>query len=173
MVVLAVLQAPVSDREAAPESGVGPEVVAEARALVDAGKGGAIISHALYGFIPLSAQRALDLFERLGADDMFSSDMTEVELSSRLGHLGDGGAHVHIALSMADQYVPLLKDNGVEAYAALGARLLAGMGGNRAAATLQLIEGADHALSGATAGQAFVAKVVELLEVVASSSSRT
>ena len=71
LVKLVVLQAPVSDREAASGSGVGPEVVAEARALVEQGNGGAIISHSLYGFIPLSAQRALDLFERLGADDMF------------------------------------------------------------------------------------------------------
>ena len=100
---------------------------------------------------------------------MFSSDMTEAELSSRLGHLGGGGgAHVHLALSMADQYVPLLKDSGVEAYAALGARLLAGVvGGEGGAATLQLIEGADHALSEAAAGAAFVARVVELLGGVA------
>ena len=83
-----VLQAPVSDREVGPKSGVGLEVVTEVRALVGEGKG-QVISYSLhvYGFIPLSAPRALDLFDRLGADDTFSADMTEYELASRLGYL--------------------------------------------------------------------------------------
>jgi pimeloyl-ACP methyl ester carboxylesterase len=172
MVVLAVLQAPVSDREAGPLAGVGPEVITEARALADAGKGSSIISHALYGFIPLSAQRALDLFDRLGADDMFSSDLSESELAARLGHLGGSGAHVLLALSMKDQYVPLLSaEGGAQAYTELGKRLLAavtaGGGGDVQGdfpdkASLLLIDGADHPLSGPheTAGGAQLVQAV-------------
>ena len=164
MVVLAVLQAPVSDREAGPLSGVNvSEVVAEARLAVGAGNGSRLISHALYGFIPLSAQRALDLFDRLGADDMFSSDMTGSELSSRLGHLGRCGAHVLLSLSMDDQYVPLASAGG-SGYADLGKRLLdavTGSEGDASSATLLMINGADHALSDKSHALQLVHAVVE------------
>ena len=53
-----VLQAPVSDHVAGPESGIGPEVVTESRALVSNVQG---MSYSLYGFIPLSAPQGLDL----------------------------------------------------------------------------------------------------------------
>lgn len=169
MVVLAVLQAPVSDREAAPSSGVNvPEVVAEARTLVDAGNASKIISHALYGFIPLSAQRALDLFDRLGADDMFSSDMTDSELSSRLGHLGRCSAQVLLVLSMLDQYVPLANSGGA-AYADLGKRLLSAVAcSNEDApnASLLMIDGADHALSEQPHVDTLVQAVVEHIRAV-------
>lgn len=165
MVVLAMLQAPVSDREAGPLSGVDvPEMVAEARALVHAGNGSTIVSRALYGFIPLSAQRALDLFDRLGADDMFSSDMSGTELSSRLGHLSSCGAHVVLALSMADEYVPLASSGGTAGYADLGKRLLAAASGDKggeAEVTLLLIDGADHALSGKPQAESLVQAVLE------------
>lgn len=164
MVVMAVLQAPVSDREAGPLSGVNvPEVVAEARAAVDAGNGSTLISHALYGFIPLSAQRALDLFDRLGVDDMFSSDLTGPELSSRLGHLGSCGAHVLLALSMDDQYVPLAS-SGATGYAEFGERLLGAVTageGDASNATLLMIDGADHALSNQSHANKLVQAVVE------------
>lgn len=63
---VAVLQAPVSDREAAPASGVAlEELLPRARASVGRGEPGAIV-HVLYGIAPLSAQRTLDLFERGG-----------------------------------------------------------------------------------------------------------
>ena len=56
IVQLTALQAPVSDREAAEGSGVGPEVVPTARRHVDAGEGETLV-HSLYGIAPLSAQR--------------------------------------------------------------------------------------------------------------------
>lgn len=170
MVVLAVLQAPVSDREAAPLCGVSvPEVVAEARTLVDAGNTSTIISHALYGFIPLSAQRALDLFDRLGADDMFSSDMTDSELSSRLGHLGSCSAQVLLVLSMHDQYVPLVNSGGT-AYADFGKRLLSAVDScsneDAPSASLLMIDGADHAVSEQLHVETFVHSVVEHIRSV-------
>jgi pimeloyl-ACP methyl ester carboxylesterase len=58
---VAVLQAPVSDREAAPASGVAlEELLPRARASVGRGEPGAIV-HVLYGIAPLSAVLFIDV----------------------------------------------------------------------------------------------------------------
>ena len=150
IVQLCVLQAPVSDREAAEGSGVGPEVVTTARRHVDAGEGETLV-HSLYGIAPLSAQRTVDLFERMGKDDMFSSDLSSAELSARLQHMA--AVPTMLALSMADEYVPCAKQPGE--YSALGARMAAAA----EAEVLELAD-ADHALSKpAAASKRFVHEV--------------
>ena len=91
---------------------------------------------------------------------MFSSDLREDELLGALAHLR--GTRTIVALSMADEYVPLAlaERNGGErgAYAALGARIAAAAG-----AELLCLQGADHALSGEASGAEFVAAVVAKL----------
>lgn len=59
------------------------ELLAKAEALVSAGRGSEVCS-LQYGFVPLSAQRAVSLLARGGTDDMFSSDFTDAELALRL-----------------------------------------------------------------------------------------
>ena len=74
MVRLLVLQAPVSDREAASTAeGANPaaaEMAAEAEALASQGQSQRLLTELLYGSVPITAARYLSLTERGGMDDM-------------------------------------------------------------------------------------------------------
>ncbi len=59
---------------------------------------------------PITALRYLSLFDVNGDDDFFSSDLTDVELHDRLGHVGklgrETGLRALVAFSKRDEYVP-------------------------------------------------------------------
>ena len=160
----AILQAPVSDREAASLEGDEKEraaLVEEAKALVGAGRGEALLSRLHYDFVPMSASRWLSLCSRLGSDDMFSSDLTDEELQAVLGHMGTAGqrmgrpaqlgrpavppAPLHPGLhtvfvhSGADEYVPPDVDVG-----ALSRRMVAAAGGAEQGAASHILSDANH-----------------------------
>ena len=113
-VVAAVLQAPVSDRQAmALEHG--PEAVAaaaaQAESLVSAGSGERLMPRDTPGVFntPITAARYASLAGRNTPDDMFSSDLSDEELRDRLGHLrGDSRLRrrVLVVFSGEDEYVP-------------------------------------------------------------------
>jgi Protein of unknown function (DUF1749) len=86
---LVVLQAPVSDREhAAHDNPTGYRTHLEvARHMVQEGKSEEMMPREAF-WAPITAQRFLDLHDRGGADDYFSSDYTDEELESRLSHVG-------------------------------------------------------------------------------------
>lgn len=88
----AVLQAPVSDREAHSLEGDDGGVLSTAESMVAAGDGHKLIHDFLhYGFVPMTASRYVSLFGRGGPDDMFSSDHSDDYLAARLGHMGTRG----------------------------------------------------------------------------------
>jgi hypothetical protein len=55
---------------------------------------------------PITAKRFLDLHDRGGADDYFSSDLTDAELMERLGHVGQLVDKALVVFSGSDEYVP-------------------------------------------------------------------
>ena len=61
---------------------------------------------------PITASRFLDLFEKGGTDDFFSSDFTSEELKDRLGHLAQQKKpfKVLLAFSILDEFVPAKVD---------------------------------------------------------------
>eukprot|EP00928_Gymnodinium_smaydae_P043964 TRINITY_DN29366_c0_g1_i1.p1 TRINITY_DN29366_c0_g1~~TRINITY_DN29366_c0_g1_i1.p1 ORF type:complete len:382 (+),score=50.72 TRINITY_DN29366_c0_g1_i1:91-1146(+) len=94
LVRAAVLQAPVSDREAASledDADGRDALLKEAQTLVGAGRGETLLSKMHYGFVPITAERYASLVGRGGPDDLFSSDFTDAELRNRLGHLSTAG----------------------------------------------------------------------------------
>ena len=91
-------------------------------------------------FAPINASRYLSLTQRLGEDDMFSNDLTESELRSRLGHVD---VPTMIVLSGSDEYVP-----PSVAPRELGSRLLAALAPCEGFRRLCIIPGANHALDG-------------------------
>ena len=175
-----VLQAPVSDREAASleEDAPGRATrLAQAQQLLAEGRPGALLPELHYGFVPINAARYSSLFGRGGADDLFSSDFTDAELASLLGHLSTSGqreargelAHepvpAHPGLlalfvhSGADEYVPASVDPSK-----LSRRFVAAAGADGCARAL-VIEGANHNLASPDGAAAtFVHAVGELLD---------
>ena len=102
-----VLQAGCSDREGA--MFLDPEAtrqnLAVARSMAEAGRGDeAMPRGTMFDRAPITADRYLSLYERLGDDDMFSADLTDAEMSARLGHLG--GVPALVLLSGADEFMP-------------------------------------------------------------------
>jgi len=137
MVCGAILQAPVSDREAfaieQPPQTI-KDILEVSKKLISNGEGQTIV-HSLYGIAPLSAARAIDLFEKNGLDDMFSSDFTDEELCSRIGHMFD--FPTLFVISLSDEYVPEF------VYPKLGLRFKETVPGS----SLCMIEGAIHSLA--------------------------
>ena len=168
------LQAPVSDREATmvhpPENY--SQLMADAKALVLNGKGQEMMPRSAF-WAPITAQRFLDLNERGGADDYFSSDYTDKELAERLEHVGkyNDDLKVLVAFSGSDEYVPSHVDKRQ-----LTQRLVAAMNthccnddgdGDKKADVAQglYIESGNHNLSqGPEDGKVFVDKLAELLK---------
>lgn len=112
----AVLQGPVSDREAMrskfAEDGdpsVSKEVLSEAAKMIRDGRGNMPMKDWLcYDRFPISAERLWSLCgEKLTLDDMFSSDLTDDELRQALTlPAGKWPERVIIAQSMNDEYIP-------------------------------------------------------------------
>lgn len=111
----AILQAPVSDREAI-VANVSPEAYERscrtASALVSAGKGEEILpSNETSGFSPVCARRWLSLASphHDGEDDYFSSDLSDAQLERTFGSL-KGKCKLSILYSGSDQCVPEFVD---------------------------------------------------------------
>jgi pimeloyl-ACP methyl ester carboxylesterase len=174
-----VLQAPVSDREAASldeYQAQAAALLAEAQALCAAGEPNKLLSARHYGFVPLTAGRYASFFS--GADDMFSSDLTDAELAAKLGHMGTRGQregsgaalapapehpglHCTFVHSGSDEYVPSAVD-----VAALSSRFVAAAGGADNGASAVTIAGASHNVGSpdGTAAAEFVACACAALE---------
>lgn len=109
-----VLQAPVSDRESltlsTPHGGSNHnENIKHAQSLLANGAGEEMMPRSAF-WAPITAYRYLSLFDTNGDDDYFSSDLSDVELHERLGHVGKlgrtTGMHVLAVYSKQDEYVP-------------------------------------------------------------------
>jgi len=115
---LCVLQAPVSDREHAMMEREAYETNLElAKSLKSSDSGGDAMMPRSAFWAPITADRYLDLHERGGADDFFSSDFSDNELQERLQHVGTctpmankDGRHTKrkalVVFSGSDEYVP-------------------------------------------------------------------
>ena len=90
------------------------------------------------GGAPITASRLLALYEKMGDDDCFSSDLSDKQLEDILRQTGVSPCLV--LLSGSDQYVPKCVD-----IALLAERLAAAVG---PAATFRVVPGAQHALDG-------------------------
>lgn len=117
-----------------------------------------------YG-VSSTASRYLSLFDVNGADDFFSSDLTNDELTERLGHIGrlgeKTGLRLLAAYSNKDEYVPPQLDKD-----ALLKRLVAAMnnGEQDGAAEGLLLQNANHNLSdGSGDSKVFVQAVGDIM----------
>eukprot|EP00936_MAST-01D_sp_MAST-1D-sp1_P002933 g2933.t1 len=131
-----ILQAPVSDREymaTLPETA--PHLAA-AESMVAAGRGQELMPISA-DEAPISADRFVSLAARGGADDMFSSDMSNEELHARIGHVRSRRTPCIVLFSGADEYIPAEVDK-----VALAERLALALGGEHV-----VLDGADHAAS--------------------------
>jgi len=118
---MVALQAPVSDRESATlchgchDKGHHDEHMADLKAHLELARGmlrdkneDEMMPRKAF-WAPITAARYLALFETKGNDDYFSSDLTDEELSARLGHIGALGDTLDsclVACSGSDEYVP-------------------------------------------------------------------
>jgi len=175
-----VLQAPVSDREAASlEDGADARatMLAEAQRLVANGQGKSLLPELHYGFVPINADRFASLVGRSGPDDLFSSDFSDSDLRARLAHLSTAGQQqargelateaipehpglkVLFVHSVGEEYVPAHVD-----IPALSRRFVAAAGAESSDARALLIEAASHNLSqGADATEIFITAVGSFL----------
>eukprot|EP00934_Nitzschia_sp_Nitz4_P002633 Nitzschia sp. Nitz4//scaffold93_size78505//16056//17033//NITZ4_005414-RA/size78505-processed-gene-0.83-mRNA-1//1//CDS//3329560270//2623//frame0 len=167
--VLVALQAPVSDREASGGEGL-EEMLQTASNLVQAGKGQEMMPRAAF-WAPITAQRFLDLHERGGADDYFSSDYSDQELMDRLGHVGRFAVdfsktfRVLVGYSGSDEFVPASVDSRM-----LMGRLVQAMNTHSppdkpVAEGLYLVTGNHNLLTGPEDGATFVNKIMEMLKL--------
>ncbi|KAK2646905.1 hypothetical protein Ddye_022100 [Dipteronia dyeriana] len=132
----AILQAPVSDREykaTLPETAAMIDLASE---MIKEGRKSEIMPREADPFAPITAYRYHSLCSYMGDDDMFSSDLSEDQLKTRLGHMANTPCQV--IYSMADEYVPEYVDKK-----ALVERLCRVMGG----AEKVEIEHGNHSLS--------------------------
>ena len=82
--------------------------IAHARQLRDAGKELEMMPRSAF-WAPITAKRFLDLKDVGGADDFFSSDLTDEQLAEKLSHVGELSSTLDVllvAFSGADEYVP-------------------------------------------------------------------
>lgn len=154
------LQAPVSDREYLATLPDTEERLAAAQRLVDAGRGEELLPrHSAFGATPVTAARFVSLAARAGAEDFFSSDLSDAELADALGHVD---VPTTLLPSTEDEYVPRAVDA-----AALAARLAAAM----PRAEVCAIQGAPHAPAETQHVEALIAGVLALLERANAASS--
>eukprot|EP00727_Mastigamoeba_balamuthi_P007484 m51a1_g3356 hypothetical protein (279) ;mRNA; r:432000-433027 len=149
-----ILQAPVSDREylasAVPEF---EAIRKDAQVLASSGKPDALLSWKYGGLYPITAERYLSFTGHMTADDMFSSDLTDDDLRTALGHVPTAAPRRMIVWGGADQYVPeSVRATHIER------RLSAVMD-----AQLLVLDSADHEISGAVDQATFVAQVSTFL----------
>jgi pimeloyl-ACP methyl ester carboxylesterase len=158
-VKVAVLQAPVSDREHAMTEPNYTKHVDLAKGMVAESKGQEMMPRQAF-WAPITAQRLLDLHEIGGSDDFFSSDFTDTQLSDRLSHMGANCPSVMVVWSGSDEYVPTTVDG-----AALMNRLVAAMNssGGQSAKGLYLAAGNHNLSKGPDDTDTFVEQVCKLL----------
>ncbi|KAH9572141.1 hypothetical protein CY35_02G130900 [Sphagnum magellanicum] len=132
----AILQAPVSDREyLATLPGTQP-MLELAEKMIQEGKGNDLMPREASPQAPITASRYRSLAAYLGDDDLFSSDLSDAELRTRLGHMSR--VPCQVIFSMADEYIPEYVDK-----AKLLKRLCEAMGGAEKVA----IPWGNHSLS--------------------------
>lgn len=167
LIRVVVLQAPVSDREDAMTRPEYQSNIDCAQSMLEQGKQDEMMPRSAF-WAPITAKRFLDLQDRLGADDFFSSDLSDEELVERLGHVGQCHSlqAVLVAFSGADEYVAQHVDTE-----RLTQRLCDAMNHHRPkddAAPVAIpfyIPTANHNLSKSNGDATiFVDKVVELLQ---------
>ena len=107
-----VLQAPVSDREHAATEENYDQNLALAREMRASGRADECMPRSVF-WAPITAKRFLDLQEKGGNDDYFSSDYNDDEMHERLGHcIMDRQNEINfqrhglVAFSAADEYAP-------------------------------------------------------------------
>ena len=111
---LLILQAPVSDREGVEESDESlPSKIQYAQSLVDNGQGDEMVPRS-YFWTPLTAQRFLDLHQRNGNDDFFSSDFSDDELIERLSHISKDSLALSDDLKHDDDVAAVATTNTTE-----------------------------------------------------------
>jgi pimeloyl-ACP methyl ester carboxylesterase len=108
--------------------------------------------------VPLTAYRYASLNDRLGDDDMFSNDLTDTELESRLGHVTIPTA---LVFSLKDEYVP--KHVQIPE---LAHRIAAAISKGPTRPAALLVDGANHALSEASHAIEFADFVINFLRTV-------
>jgi pimeloyl-ACP methyl ester carboxylesterase len=164
-IVAVILQAPVSDREHAMANQDEYNRHLAMAVSMAANKNHQELMPRSAFWAPITAQRFLDLHERGGADDFFSSDYSDAELADRLGHIGAASSYLRtclVAFSGADEFVPDTVDSHE-----LMERLVRAMNGHHK--TPPVAEGlylatANHSLSQTTNdANIFVNRVAEIL----------
>ncbi|KAI3948244.1 hypothetical protein MKX01_014843 [Papaver californicum] len=148
----AILQAPVSDRELRATLPETAEMIDLASTMINDGRGDELMPLRANPDAPISAYRYHSLCAYMGDDDMFSSDLTDDQLKTRLGHMSQTPCQV--IFSMADEYVPEYVDKK-----ALVERLCKAMGG----AEKVEIEWGNHSLSNRV--QEAVQAIVEFVKI--------
>jgi pimeloyl-ACP methyl ester carboxylesterase len=103
-----ILQAPVSDRDFIYSIHCEKDIQllsSKAKELVLSGRGHHILNadRLFDPLSPMTADRFLSLYSRLGDDDMFSADFTPEEFEERLGHVE---CPALLSFSLNDEYVP-------------------------------------------------------------------
>ncbi|KAM7260017.1 hypothetical protein ACFE04_015758 [Oxalis oulophora] len=131
-----ILQAPVSDREYKATLPETAELIDLASTMRKEGRGSELMPREADPCAPISADRYYSLSAYNGDDDLFSSDLSDDQLKTRLGHMSNTPCQV--IFSMADEYVPDYVDKK-----ALVERLCKAMGGAEKAE----IEHGNHSLS--------------------------
>ncbi|GAB4843463.1 hypothetical protein Ancab_013425 [Ancistrocladus abbreviatus] len=132
----AILQAPVSDREyraTLPETAA---MIDLASKMISEGRGSNLMPREANPDSPITAYRYHSLCAYMGDDDMFSSDLSDDQLRTRLGHMSNTPCQV--IFSMSDEYAPEYVDKK-----ALVERLCRALGG----AEKVEIEWGNHSLS--------------------------
>lgn len=132
----AILQAPVSDREyraTLPETAA---MIDLASNMIREGRGSELMPTEADPCAPITAHRYHSLCAYNGDDDMFSSDLSDDQLKTKLGHMST--LPCQVIFSMADEYVPEYVDKKP-----LVERLCRAMGGAEKAE----IEHGNHSLS--------------------------
>ncbi|ESQ41913.1 hypothetical protein EUTSA_v10013904mg [Eutrema salsugineum] len=132
----AILQAPVSDREYKATLPETPTMIDLAANMIKEGRAEELMPREADPCAPISAYRYHSLCAYMGDDDMFSSDLSDDQLKTRLGHMANTPCQV--IFSMGDEYVPDYVDKK-----ALVNRLSKAMGG----AEKVEIEHGNHSLS--------------------------
>ncbi|KAI0518676.1 hypothetical protein KFK09_006112 [Dendrobium nobile] len=131
-----ILQAPVSDREYRAMLPETAEMIDLALSMMNEGRALELMPRQANPDAPITAYRYHSLCAYMGDDDMFSSDLSEDQLRTILGHMSNTPCQV--IFSMADEYVPEYVDKKT-----LVERLCRAMGG----AEKVEIEHGNHSLS--------------------------
>jgi acetyl esterase/lipase len=165
-VKVAVLQAPVSDREHAMTEPNYTKYVALARTMIAEAKGQEMMPREAF-WAPITAQRLLDLHLVGGSDDFFSSDFSDAELASRLGHVGVNCPAALVAWSGSDEFVPATVDGETLMNRLTSAMNSQSSSGGQPAKGLFMPTGNHNLSQGPGDTETFVAEICKLLKEAA------